>query len=551
MSRKSYKYLLLPLILVLFSGFIKSDSDFYFKLSKSIDVFGRVYKEIMLNYVDNIDPEKFMQAGIEGMLSSLDPYTNYIDENHQKDIDVITRGKYGGIGASIGLRDESVTIIDLIEGYSAQRQGLRVGDIIVGIDSVKLNSENYNELSAFVKGDPGTTVTLTIKREGVIDNLIFNLVREEIELKNLTYYGFEPENSNNAYLKLSGFSRTAGEEVRKALKELAMQKSIESVVFDLRGNPGGLLDAAINICEKFLKKGDLIVSVIGRDTTEVKHSYSNEEPIAGNTKLAILVDNGSASASEIVAGAIQDHDRGIVVGRKSFGKGLVQTVIPLSFNTSLKITTAKYYTPSGRCIQKIDYSNKESIFNKKYTKEDSTFTTENSRVVYSGGGIVPDTLVSNLPESNQILDLLAKGMFFQFASYYFNTHENLVLDEINKDKLFIEFMTYLESQEFEYRSESEKLVLQLKTAIKKEGYNGHLTSDIENLLERFNKVKTEELNNNKDVIIASIVKEVASRIDGKKGRIKESLKYDKQFKIALELLNNNQAYNKMLSIVSE
>jgi carboxyl-terminal processing protease len=339
----------------LLSGFIRKDSDIYFEINKSIDIFGRVYKEVALNYVDEINPEEFMLAGIDGMLQSLDPYTNFIDGSQQKDIDIITKGKYGGIGATVGLREESITVVDLIEGYSAQRQGIRIGDVITQINDVKVSKENYDTLSDLLKGDPGTTVKLFIKREGTDEQIIFNLLREEIEVKNLSYYGFYPSNSGNAYLKLSGFSRTAGDEVKKALLELKSQKEIKSIVLDLRGNPGGLLDAAIDVSEKFLKKGQLVVTVKGRDSLNVKNYYSEEEPIAGETKLAVLIDGSSASASEIVAGALQDHDRAIVVGTNSFGKGLVQTVIPLSYKTSLKITTAKYYTPSGRSIQKINY----------------------------------------------------------------------------------------------------------------------------------------------------------------------------------------------------
>ena len=331
---KKYRLIMLPLIVIFFAGFFQQDSDIYFKINKSLDIFGKIYKEITLNYVDEIDPEEFMLAGVKGMLSYLDPYTIYLDENQQNDVNLITKGKYGGIGATIGLRNDKVTIVDLYEGYSAQRQGVRIGDVILKVDSVTLDKDNYENLSAFMKGKPGTEVSITVEREGEPAELVFNLIREEIEVKNLTYYGFVPENSGNVYLKLSGFSRTAGEEIKKALLELKSQKEIESIVLDLRGNPGGLLDAAIDVSEKFLGKDQLVVSVIGRDTLEVKNYRSNEEPVAEEADLAVLVDNSSASASEIVAGAIQDHDRGIIVGTQSFGKGLVQTIIPLSYNTS-------------------------------------------------------------------------------------------------------------------------------------------------------------------------------------------------------------------------
>jgi carboxyl-terminal processing protease len=311
---KIYKKLTILLIIISSFGFIQGDSDIYFQMSKGIDIFGRVYKEIALNYVDEIKPQGFMLEGIKGMLSTLDPYTVYIDENHQKDIDLITRGKYGGIGATVGIYNDKITIVDLIEGYSAQRQGIRIGDVIKKVDSVKITRENYDELGNYLKREPGTEISITIEREGNKGDIIFNLVSEEIEIKNLTYYGFIPQESNNAYLKLSGFSRTAGDEIRKAIQELRIEKPIETIILDLRGNPGGLLDAAVDVSEKFLTKDDLIVSIIGRNKSDKQVFNAKEEPIARDARLAVLVDHGSASASEIVAGAIQDHDRGIILG---------------------------------------------------------------------------------------------------------------------------------------------------------------------------------------------------------------------------------------------
>ncbi|MCK5457721.1 MAG: S41 family peptidase, partial [Melioribacteraceae bacterium] len=384
------------------TGFISQDSDIYFKISKSIDIFGKVYKEVTLNYVDDVNPENFMISGIKGMLSSLDPYTNYIDETMKKDFDVVTTGKYGGIGTSVGWRNNKITILELMEGYPAQRQGLRVGDAIVKVDSIELSKENYEKLSSYLKGEPGKIIQLTIERDGIEDYLLFEIVLEEIIVKNLTYYGFVPKNSDIAYLKLSGFSRSASTEVKNALVELSKKKKIGGVILDLRGNPGGLLDQAIDICEKFLNKDQLIVSVTGRKKQSSTEYYAEEEPLVKDEKVVVLINGGSASASEIVAGALKDHDRGVIVGSQSFGKGLVQTVLPLSFNTSLKITTAKYYTPSGRCIQKIDYTKDIDMFDGDKKVEDQEYYTDNMREVFANGGIVPDTIISNKSESKQI-----------------------------------------------------------------------------------------------------------------------------------------------------
>ena len=546
--KKTLKRLLPVVLLVSFAGFIPSDSDIYFQMSKGIDIFGRVYKEVAINYVDEVKPKDFMLEGIKGMLAALDPYTVYIDENHQKDIEFITKGKYGGIGATVGLYNDNITIVDLIEGYSAQRQGIRIGDVILKVDSVEISKDNYDDLGNYLKREPGTEISIVIERDGEKGNIVFNLVSEEIEIKNITYYGFVPEESNNVYLKLSGFSRSAGEEIRQALQELKIQKEVKAIVLDLRGNPGGLLDAAIDVSEKFLSKDNIIVSIKGRNKNQEQIYKAKEEPIAGNTKLAVLVDHGSASASEIVAGAIQDHDRGLILGAKSFGKGLVQTVIPLSFNTSLKMTTARYYTPSGRCIQEVDYSKQSDVFSNLDIEDEKIFFTDNKREVYASGGILPDSVVKNSSESHLVRNLLAKGMFFKFATRYYNTAS---LDQIKSNldnELFKLFMEYLKEEEFSYRTDSEILINDLIVTIKKEGYNSNLLEDVEQLNQKFYTVKEKELTKHKDDILSEIKKEIAARSDGRKGRIIESLKYDEQFSTAIKILNNSFTYSTLLSL---
>lgn len=532
------------------TGFVTKDSDIYFQISKSIDIFGKVYKEVTLNYVDKVNPENFMVSGIKGMLSSLDPYTNYIDETMKKDFDVVTTGKYGGIGASVGLRSDKITILELMEGYPAQRQGLRVGDIIVKVDSIIVNKENYDKLSSYLKGDPGKIVQLTIKRDGVEDNLLFEIVLEEITVKNLTYYGFAPRDGNIAYLKLSGFSRSAGTEVKNALIELNGKREIKGVILDLRGNPGGLLDQAIDICEKFLNKGELIVSVKGRDDKSSTKYFAKEEPLVKNKSMVVLINGGSASASEIVAGAIKDHDRGVIVGTQSFGKGLVQTVVPLSFNTSLKITTAKYYTPSGRCIQKIDYSKNADLFDVDAKINDEGFYTDNMREVFANGGITPDSIISNKSESKQIQALLARGMFFRFATNYFNTNKVTDIALLNDIELYNKFIEYINENKFEYSSPSEKLLENLRTLAEKEEMQDDVLKLITQLDSEFEDEKMTELERYKNEIIYRIEEELAARIEGRSGRILESLKHDKQFDAALSILGSKSTYKILLGMTN-
>lgn len=546
--KRKYKFWFLVVSGVIVIGFATVNSDIYFEISKSIDTFGKIYREVSINYVDEINPENFMLAGIKGMLSSLDPYTTYIDETMKKDLDVLTKGKYGGIGTSVGLRRNKVTILGLMEGYPAQRQGLRVGDVILKVDSIKINKDNYSDLSSYLKGEPGKTITLTIDRDGVEENLIFHLVIEEIIISNVTYSGFIPEDGNIAYIKLSGFSRAAGSEVKNALLSLKKKKEIKSIILDLRGNPGGLLDQAIDVAEKFLNKNDLVVSVIGRDTMQIVKYFSEETPIAENDKLVVLIDGGSASASEIVAGAIKDHDRGVIVGERSFGKGLVQTILPLSFNTSLKITTAKYYTPSGRCIQEVDYSQNEEIFKNLEINNGKQFFTNNKREVFAEGGIHPDSVVSNTSQSKQIQILLARGMFFRFATKHFNTNSIDDIDNLDENIVFSEFLKYLSEHKFDYNSRSEKLLADIEKIAKEE----EMTQEIVNLIKELgNLYKSEEmieLEKHKAEIICEIKKELAARISGREGRILQSIKKDKQFKIAVEILNNKTIYNKMLGV---
>ena len=540
------KVLLFTVSVLLFSGFITRDNDIYFQINKSIDIFGRVYREVAVNYVDELNPQEFMLAGINGMLTSLDPYTNFIDSDNQKDIDIITKGKYGGIGATVGLRNDNITVVDLIEGFSAQRQGMRIGDVITKINDTEVTKDNYEILNELLKGDPGTTVRVTVKRDGANGELVFNLVREEIEIKNVSYYGFVPEGSGNAYIKLSGFSRTAGEEVKDALLDMKAKHKIESVVLDLRGNPGGLLDAAIDVCEKFLKKGQLVVTVKGRDSVNVKNYYSTEEPIVGDVPMAVLIDEGSASASEIVAGAIQDHDRAVLVGVNSFGKGLVQTVIPLTFNTSLKITTARYYTPSGRSIQRIDYSLKNKVFEKKYGLVQKKYETDDKRTVLSAGGIMPDTIVKNESGSQLVQNLLADGMFFRFATNLYNKNPQADFTKYTSEELVNSFREYMKTQDFDFVSNSEKLIDLLQSEGVKENLDQTFLNELKKEKGKLDANHTSEINKYSGDIVSLIREELAARTDGRQGRIKESLKFDKQFLAADYMLDHPNTYFRIL-----
>lgn len=542
---RKLRFFLIPAAVLIFMGFFKGDGDIHFRIDKSIDIFGKVYKEITFNYVDEIDPEEFMISGINGMLSSLDPYTVFIDEKRREDIDLLTNGKYGGIGISIGVRNNKITIVDLLDGYSAQRQGLRIGDIILKVNDTEVSKDNFDDMSSLVKGDPGTEVKINILREET--ELEFNVLREEVKIRNLTYSGFMPENSNNVYLKLSSFTRTAGDEIRKALLELKAQKPISSIILDLRGNPGGLLDAAIDVCEKFLKKNQLIVSVKGRDSLSTKKYFSTEEPLADSAYLIVMVDNGSASASEIVAGAIQDHDRGVVLGTETFGKGLVQTVVPLSYNTSLKITTAKYYTPSGRCIQKVDYSQNSKVLSPSPFKDIIQYMTDNNRPVFAAGGIKPDTTVNNEMQIDVVRELNARGLFFKFATEYHNLYNENKFRTDNDEVLFDAFKVFMNKEKFEYNSEAEKQITMLIATTESAKYDPVIINSLKEISGKLKRHISEELEKYKKEVTLSLRNELFTRYEGQTGRIKSLLQNDVQFEKALDIIRDKKLYLTLLA----
>jgi carboxyl-terminal processing protease len=548
MNKKHIKSLIIGFTAVLFLTGFYAVSDIYFDISRNIDLFGKIYKEVSFNYVDEINPDQFMEAGIKGMLNSLDPYTVYMDETRKDEIELITNGKYGGVGISVGVRGDKVTIIEVFDGYSAQRQGVKVGDVILEANGKEMTPDKSKDLSKYVKGEPGTKINVKILRN-TKDTIDFNLVREEIIVKNVSFYGFFPEESNNAYIKLSGFSRSAGEEIRRAVKDLKSQKKIETVVLDLRGNPGGLLDMAVDVSSKFLPEKTLIVSTKGRSAESLKRYFASQEPILSEEKLVVLVNENSASASEIVAGAIQDNDRGVIIGAKTFGKGLVQTVTPLSMNTSLKITTAKYYTPSGRLIQKVDYSRKNKVLNltDNGVVADSEYFTINKRPVYGSGGITPDSIVRFRIESNLTRELLAKGMFFGFADNYYYKNSDADYSKVEDDKLFDTFKEYIDKEGFKYISEAEKQIDKLIKEINNSSVKDEVNGELETIKAQIGKVSTAEMRIFNKEIIREIKTELASRYLGNSGRTKEILSKDEQFSVAFNVLNDDSAYRKLLN----
>lgn len=527
-------------------GYIVSPGDDYFEIAKHIDIFTRIYKEISFNYVDEVDPAEFMKAGIGGMLKALDPYTIYVDEMRQQDIELITDGKYGGIGVTIGLREGKATILEIMGDYAAERQGLMIGDIILAVDNEEINRNNYDDMSLKVKGEPGTFVDLTILRNER-DTLDFELMRMEVTIKNVSYYGFYPPGSGNAYIKLRGFARPSAGELKVALLELMEQDTIKSLILDLRGNPGGLLNAAVDIADKFIEKGELIVSTKGKTKENTVEYFASQEPLLGDVPMVVLVNGRSASASEIVAGAIQDHDRGIILGQKSFGKGLVQTIITLSYNTSLKLTTARYYTPSGRCIQKVDYSDNNKVIRASDSLDNALFYTDNNRSVYGAGGITPDTLVKETEYPEIIVDLYAKGLIFRFANRFYSENPDADPNLINTDSLYIRFIKFIGESEYEFIPEIVHTLKELKEAMISDKHYAGFVDELESIEDGINLNTADLLKNHRELIIQVIQTETATRYLAHDKSIEQRLASDPQFGTALSILKDSVLYQQLLN----
>jgi len=525
-----------------------SDSDEMFKIYQSVDTFSKVYKDITLNYVDQIDPQRFMRAGIDGMLKTLDPYTVYIGENEGDELDLVTTGKYAGVGITIGLRDGAVTVLSLVEGYSAAKQGIQIGDRILEVDGKSMMGAKPEDVRSLVRGEAGTEVRMKIAREGEPKPLDFVLVREEIPVRNVTYSGYvEP---GIGYIRLERFSRTAADDVRNAIKDLQATGDLKSVILDLRDNPGGLLDIAVSIVSDFVPENSLVVSTRGRRSDSDRKYLSTESPLVPDVPLAILVDQGSASASEIVAGAIQDMDRGIIVGERTFGKGLVQTITRISETASIKVTTARYYTPSGRCIQEIDYShrNKDGVFAVIPDSLKHVFRTSHDRKVLEGGGIEPDSVVDDEDQGKVVSELVRKAMFFSFANTYAVHHKNLPENFEVSDSLLDEFESFLKQKNFEYQEDSEIKLKELKEIATKERYKKAFLDDVNKLETMIEAEKERKIQRYKKEMRDYLKAEIEGRINGEKAEIASTFPDDRQLNVAIDLLKNARVYDNLLAI---
>lgn len=546
---KRTRTLLIALPLVALSLLTSSYVDSYFEISKNLDIFITLFKELNLYYVDETEPGKLMEEGIHGMLESLDPYTNFIPESDIEDYRFMTTGQYGGIGALIRKKDEHVVVAEPYEGFPADKGGLMAGDVILEINGKTTEGKSTTDVSSVLKGQPGTEVKLKMQRFGESKPFEKTIVREEVQIKSVPYHGMLDEEIG--YVNLSSFTDNCAKEVADAVSDLK-GKGMKKLVLDLRGNPGGLLKEAVMLSNLFVDKGEQIVSTKGKVKEWSKNYTATEKPMDKEMPIAVLVNRASASASEIVAGVVQDLDRGVIIGQRTFGKGLVQTTRPLSYNAQLKVTTAKYYIPSGRCIQAVDYAsrNEDGSVNKVPDSLMVPHTTKAGRTVYDGGGILPDVETKPMNVSDISYSLGSKMLLFDFATEY--RHRNPTIapatDFLVDDALFEEFKTWLKDKDYDYTTESEETLKHLKEVAEEDKYFNRMEEEYEALLTKVKHNKTKDLETFSDEVRDLLRSEIVSRYYYQKGRLQAMLTEDTDVARAIEVLNDSEGYRKLLTV---
>ena len=549
---------------------------------KQITLLGKVAKVIYTDYVDPIDYRKLIKGAIDGMTSTLDPHTVFFTPTQYKELQVDTRGKFGGLGIQIGIRNGWLTIIAPIEGTPAYRAGLQAGDRIIKIEGKSTWGITVEQAVKKLRGEPGTKVTITIQREGEPEPFDVTITRDIIEIKPVPFYGMTEEGVG--YIRLSSFSAEAGQAVKNALEDL-MSQGAKGIIIDLRYNPGGLLSQAVAVANQFLPKDALVVYTKGRSFFQNRQYYTDHDGVYKEGKLIVLVDRGSASASEIVSGAIQDHDRGLIMGTNTFGKGLVQSIRPLDGGTALKITTAKYYIPSGRCIQKEDYllrrncaiipdtalynpdtldpwswiyerqpPDTSDTSNAKKEREKPIFYTAKGRVVYGGGGITPDIKFEPPLLTRLEAELERKGLFFDFAVHYVATHKNAIKspDFEVTDEMIEEFKKFLKEKNFTYKTRSQLVLEQLDSIAVQDSLSEETMKQLEALKVRLEAEKEHEFARSLNYIKRAIKRELVSKLFGLKERYKQiTLKSDPAIRKAVEIILNDKEYNKYLEVTEK
>lgn len=542
------RFFILALVLLSFAQ-INAQQSNNFKISKSIEIFSNVMRQLNLNYVDTIQPVKMTQTAIDAMLNHMDPYTVYIPEKSLGEFNLMTRGEYGGIGAVIQQQGHYVVITEPYKGFPAQKAGIKAGDKIIKIDGKSAKDWSASQVSDKLKGTPGTKLTMTIQHYGDSTNTELNLTREKVRIPNVPYYGVV--GGDIGYINLTQFSPNAANDVRNAFLALKSKHDIKGVILDLRNNPGGLLDEAVNLANIFVKKGTTIVTTKGKLAANSQVHKTTGQVTDAKIPLAILVNENTASAAEIVSGSMQDLDRGVIIGQKTFGKGLVQNMVPMPYGGELKITIAKYYIPSGRCIQKIDYFNRNENNGQPIQVPASmihAFKTKDGRTVYDGGGITPDIIMKPRIFSQLSGDLYAQNYIFNFANQFVLHHKTIAGPSEFRisPATFNDFKNFVLKKGFSYKTETGALIQRLKQSAKNEGYYQELKPELDSLSTTLKNSKKEDMNKHKSEIEALLRMEIATRYYYTAGKVEASLVNDKEVEKAIEVLKNKKEYDDIL-----
>lgn len=548
MIRKIKLPVLFGVLILLFLGGLvafQTKNDRLFAIAKSIDIFATLIRELDTYYVDQIDPERLLTVGVEAMLEELDPYTEYIPEEESDDFRMLTTGEYAGVGALIGNRGGGNIVLMPYTGFPAQNAGLRIGDLLLQVDSVEVQKKSTSEVSELLKGPANTGVTVMVKRGE--DTLKFSLNRKKISLKNVPFYG--KLDQKTGYIKLSDFTTNASAEVRNALVSLKAQGATQ-LILDLRDNPGGLINEAVEIVNLFIPKGKEVVKTIGK-LQQVNYTYkTTKTPVDKEIGVIVLINERSASAAEIVAGALQDYDRAVLLGQKSFGKGLVQTTLPLSFNAQIKVTTAKYYIPSGRCIQAIDYA-KSREDGSTGTVPDSlrkAFKTANGRIVLDGAGIEPDEKVTEKSYAPISYTLVAGNHVFDYATTFFYKNPTIASPSTFEvsEEVYADFKNFLVGKEYDYTTYTEKSVQDMEKFLAKESYFDEVKEQLELIKSKVNHSKENDLDTHQKEIRKILGEELVSRYYFQEGMIEASLQGDPVIELAKEYFASPTRMSKAL-----
>lgn len=542
-------FLNITLILTVFYA-TSNDRNKYFEMAKNLELFTNVYKELNASYVDEIDPNQLMTDGIVKMLEGLDPFTNYITGADIDEYQMQTTGKYGGIGSRIAKINDRIVLTEPYEGYPAYKAGLEPGDVILEIDGKSCTKYNSSEVSELLKGEPGTMITLKVQKAVSNVEKTYTFERAEIKLNNVVFA--EMLNNEVGYIKLISFTDDAANEVQEAVLKFKKNPNLKGIVLDLRGNGGGLLGEAINICNTFVDKGTTIVNTKGKAPENNNEYATQSNPIDIDIPIAVLIDGGTASASEIVSGSIQDLDRGVIIGNNSYGKGLVQSTKPLGYKSKLKLTISKYYIPSGRCIQRIDYSHKDESGNANTIPDSlrTSFKTKNGRTVKDGAGIEPDIKTTEAEVAPVTIALYINNHIFDYANYYKYNNKTLrdsVQFNIN-DAEYNNFIEFLKGKEYKYTSKTEESIKELNKLIKDENYSDEIKHTLSDIEKKIENDKAQDLIKYKKEISELLNQEIVFRYYNEKGRIANSLNYDNDVNTAKKLLVNPTQYKEILTV---